>query len=62
MDKVVFEYKLINGTAEKSFATNVAKMAGIPSEVILNAKMIEERITKEESKINNNREILKVFN
>lgn len=62
MDKVVFEYKLINGVAEKSFATNVAKIAGIPSDVIKNAKKMEEKITKEESKINRNREILKKFN
>lgn len=34
MDRVVFEYKLIIGVAEKSFATNVAKIAGIPNEVI----------------------------
>ena len=44
--------------AEKSFATNVAKIAGIPNEVIINAKKMEEKITKEESKINRNRDIL----
>ncbi|CAD8169693.1 unnamed protein product [Paramecium pentaurelia] len=62
MDRVIFEYKLISGVAEKSFATNVAKIAGIPNEVIQNAKKMEEKITKEESKINRNREILKKFN
>ncbi|CAD8045359.1 unnamed protein product [Paramecium sonneborni] len=62
MDKVIFEYKLINGIAEKSFATNVAKIAGIPNEVIQNAKKMELKITKEESKINRNRDILQKFN
>lgn len=62
MDKVIFEYKLINGVAEKSFATNVAKIAGIPYDVIKRAREMEEKITNEESKINKNREILKKFN
>ncbi|CAD8206909.1 unnamed protein product [Paramecium octaurelia] len=61
-DQVVFKYKLIEGIAEKSFATNVAQIAGVPKEVIKKAKQMEAKITKEESKINKNREILKKFN
>ncbi|CAD8188495.1 unnamed protein product [Paramecium pentaurelia] len=61
-DQVIFKYKLIEGIAEKSFATNVAQIAGVPKDVIKKAKQMETKITKEESKINKNREILKKFN
>ncbi|CAD8089212.1 unnamed protein product [Paramecium primaurelia] len=61
-DSVIFKYKLVEGVAEKSFAINVAQLAGIQEEVIRKAKQMQLKITKEESKINKNREILKKFN
>ncbi|KAM3135397.1 hypothetical protein pb186bvf_012555 [Paramecium bursaria] len=50
-DEVIFEYKLIKGRAEKSFAANVARIAGVPRVVYERAKEKELQITKEESNL-----------
>lgn len=47
-DHVIFEYRLIKGQAEKSFAANVARIAGIAKTVVDRAKELEYQITKEE--------------
>lgn len=39
-DPIHFTYKLIDGVAEKSYAINVAKIAGMPQEVIKRAEQI----------------------
>ncbi|CAD8191337.1 unnamed protein product [Paramecium octaurelia] len=61
-DQITFKYKLVEGVAERSFATNVAQRAGIPQEVIQTAKLMETKITKEESNLKKNRVILQKFN
>lgn len=61
-EDMVFEYRLVEGHAQKSFASNVAKLAGLPKSVIKKAIEMERRITNEEKKINKNREILQKFN
>lgn len=39
-DKIVFNYKLIEGPADKSYGIHVAEMAGMPSDLIAAAKKI----------------------
>lgn len=39
-EKIVFLYKLVEGICEKSFAFNVARMAGIPKDIVKNAQSI----------------------
>lgn len=58
-NKVDFYYKLIEGSAERSFATNIARLAGINPDVVKRSSEIEKRITKEEEKLKSNRVIIK---
>jgi DNA mismatch repair protein MutS len=39
-DKVIFKYKFNKGTADKSYGIHVAKMAGLPQEVVDKASLI----------------------
>lgn len=53
---------MIEGHADKSFAANVARIAGLPKVVIQKAIEVERKITKEEEKLSVNRDIVKKFN
>jgi DNA mismatch repair ATPase MutS len=57
-EEVKFTYLLVEGEAEKSFATNVARIAGLPKELIRRASDVERKITKEEEKLTVNRKIV----
>ena len=46
-DRVVFLYRFIKGECPKSFGLNVARMAGIPENVIRKAKVKSERFAEE---------------
>jgi DNA mismatch repair protein MSH6 len=61
-EEVQFTYKLVEGEAQKSFATNVARIAGLPRHVIQKALEVERKISKEEEKLTVNRGIIKEFN
>lgn len=54
-EEVNFTYQLVEGEAEKSFATNVARIAGLPRDLIRKASEVEKKITKEEEKLTVNR-------
>lgn len=45
-ENIVFLYKLVEGICEKSFAFNVAWMAGIPEEIVKNAQKITNMYRK----------------
>lgn len=61
-DKTIqFEYKLVDGSAIKSFASNVADMVGIPEAVIKNAEQISNQVMGN-SKYNQILEMSKKFN
>jgi DNA mismatch repair protein MSH6 len=40
--QLVFLYKLVNGVAESSFGTHVAKLAGVPMDVVERADVISQ--------------------
>ena len=61
-DEVKFHYKLIEGFCERSFASNVARIAGVPNEVVKKSIIIGKKITKEEEKMKMSRSIIKEFN
>ena len=61
-NEVKFHYKLIEGFCERSFAANVARIAGIPHEVVKKSLIIANKITKEEEKMKMSRSIIKEFN
>ena len=46
-EEIIFLYKLIPGSANKSYGLEVAKLAGIPDEVIKRAKCILNNLEKE---------------
>lgn len=48
---MIFKYKFKKGSAEKSFGVNVAKMAGIPDDVILKAFEKEDENNKEKKSL-----------
>lgn len=48
----------MEGEAEKSFATNVARIAGLPRDLIRKATEVEKKITKEEEKLTVNRKVV----
>ena len=49
IDSIVFLYKLKRGPAKKSYGLNVARLAGIPKSILLNASVkateMEERLS-----------------
>jgi DNA mismatch repair protein MSH6 len=55
---VEFTYILEEGQSEKSFAANVARIAGLPRNVVKRAQEVEMRITNEEEKLSSNRKTL----
>lgn len=61
-NEVKFHYKLIEGFCERSFASNVARIAGVPNEVVKKSIIIGNKITKEEEKMKMSRSIIKEFN
>lgn len=61
-NRVEFYYRLEEGSAERSFATNIARLAGIEESVVRRSAEIEKRITKEEEKLKTNRSIIQEFN
>lgn len=55
-DDVVFLRKILDGGANKSYAIAVAKLAGLPFEVLTNAKNILSKIEKKEIIVENNKD------
>jgi DNA mismatch repair protein MutS len=49
-DKVIFMHKVIAGTADKSYGVHVAKIAGVPQEVIARANSLLEEFEKRDKK------------
>ena len=47
-DEVVFLHKIVEGGTDKSYGIHVAKLAGVPPEVINRAKVIMKRIENQE--------------
>lgn len=45
--KLVFLYKLVEGVAESSFGTHVAKLAGVPQEVVQRADVVSESFARQ---------------
>ncbi|KAG2143035.1 DNA mismatch repair protein Msh6 [Suillus clintonianus] len=45
--ELVFLYKLVDGVASSSFGTHVAKLAGVPEEVVKRAEVISEHFAKQ---------------
>ena len=59
-DEIIFLRSIIKGNADKSYGIHVAKMAGVPKEVIDRAtKILDGEIfnTKKQNKINLNKKI-----
>ncbi|MDG2123404.1 MAG: DNA mismatch repair protein MutS, partial [Verrucomicrobiales bacterium] len=48
-DKVIFLRKILAGTADKSYGIQVARLAGLPNEIIQRAKDILENLEKNSS-------------
>ncbi len=46
-DKLIFLYKLIEGVCESSFGLNVARIAGLPLEIVKKAKIKSEEFEKD---------------
>lgn len=42
-EKILFQYKMVDGICHKSFAFNVARLAGIPEEIIQQARQITDK-------------------
>ncbi|MCK4667339.1 DNA mismatch repair protein MutS, partial [Candidatus Dependentiae bacterium] len=53
-DKIRFLRKVVPGNADKSYGIQVAKLAGIPEEVILRAKEVLQNLEEENFDINGN--------
>ncbi|MDR2347006.1 MAG: DNA mismatch repair protein MutS [Planctomycetaceae bacterium] len=53
-DDVVFLHKIIQGTADKSYGLHVAKLAGIPNEVINRSREILMELERSHSKLTSN--------
>lgn len=53
-DDIVFLRKIVEGVADNSYGIEVAKLAGVPDEIILRAKQILSSLEKQEVIINNN--------
>ncbi|EGR32403.1 hypothetical protein IMG5_084640 [Ichthyophthirius multifiliis] len=51
--KIHFEYKFVRGFSAKSFAVNVAQIAGLPYQIVERAGEVEKIITQEEQKLSN---------
>ena len=55
-DSIIFMHKIVDGEADKSYGIHVAKLAGMPSQVIHQAKKVlkqlEKNHTNEETKEN----------
>lgn len=45
--QLVFLYKLVEGIAESSFGTHVAKLAGVPSEVVQRADVVSQNFARQ---------------
>jgi len=60
--KIVFKYKFIQGSTEKSFGINVARMAGLPPSVVAMAEEKEQAINNENRDITTMRGLTKLFN
>lgn len=62
-DEIIFLRSIIKGNADKSYGIHVAKMAGVPKEVIdraskiLDGEIFNTKITKKQNKINLNKKI-----
>jgi DNA mismatch repair protein MutS len=52
-DNIIFMHKIIPGFAKKSFGIHVAKLAGIPNSVLMDAQNILKQLEKSQSKISN---------
>jgi len=50
-EKVIFLYKFIEGDCPKSFGMNVARLAGIPEDVLLKAKHKSNKFALELDKL-----------
>jgi DNA mismatch repair protein MutS len=68
-DQIVFLHKIADGSADKSYGIQVAKLAGLPSEVIKRAKevydtleMVEKDLGKSKIKNEKGKNINKVKN
>ncbi len=61
-NEVIFHYKLVEGFCERSFAANVARIAGIPQQVVKKSLVVGSKITKEEEKMTMSRQMIKEFN
>jgi DNA mismatch repair protein MutS len=56
-NSIIFMHKILNGEADKSYGIHVAKLAGIPSVVTESAaKILSDLQTKNQTKINKNKE------
>ncbi len=53
-DDIVFLRKIVEGVADNSYGIEVAKLAGVPDEIIFRAKQILSSLEKQEVIINNN--------
>ncbi|MCX7910884.1 MAG: DNA mismatch repair protein MutS, partial [Endomicrobia bacterium] len=51
-DEIIFLYKVLEGCSDKSYGIHVAKLAGIPNNVINRAYQILKKLQKSASKIN----------
>lgn len=45
--KVNFSYQLMEGVAEKSFASNVGRMVGIPKDILKRAELRSDKMHQE---------------
>ena len=46
-DEVVFLHKIVDGAADKSYGIHVARLAGVPREVLERAKQILARLEQD---------------
>ena len=60
-EEVIFLYKLIKGKADKSYGIQVAKLAGIPENILIRAKNILEILEEESSKMKGFQNSLPLF-
>lgn len=51
-DEVTFLYKVLAGKADKSYGINVAKLADLPSELIMRAKVVLNNLEQEKIELN----------
>ena len=54
-DNIIFLRKIIEGSSDNSYGIEVAKLAGVPDEIIFRAKEILSDLEKEEIKLNDSK-------